>query len=866
MSDILGARIGFVIGAFLAIAATVAAQAPLFRRAGEPIPQGFATRPPVVLATGDVDLDSDLDLVTTGGVMLNDGDGRFSNHAVPTTQLATAFAAALGDIDGDLDLDLFVVSELSPLAILLNDGTGGFAASPSIVQPVGIGCPLTTLNAPTVVSGDFDGDGLADVAFRGQICLPPFTNPAPSIRVWLCVGGVAFTDITVALPFWFLFSNLYDAFDFDGNGLDELIAADINGLSALSLVGGSTFSPSTILAASNNFIPAYARGDFDGDGVSDDVAFYGYTGTTPSASDHIMIRGPGGFGPPSSIPRPGANHGPAYAAVDVDGVIGDELVRVTLQGTEVLPVVGGVLSSTSIASARFFLPIGETGAPVFRVFAADVDGDGDQDLIAPIRNRVYRPAFNGGGAFVDPTGGLDQAFGASRIILGDFDGDGKLDVAAGESAAPGVQGVAMSFGNGRGDFSVPGPASAMPLGAAVMPLFGAAAVVCDLNGDGVDDVFDIPAQATMPARVLSANGLGGFTVSTIVIPTAPGTFPGVVLDSVAADLDGDGDLDVAATRWSLSAGLPSSPTTVFWNQGGGVFGTQFVGTGHAAKHVATADLDGNGFTDLVLAVESSNPATDPCVIIYNFGGGVFVQSAFAPALSAKSVATGDVDGDSDVDLLFDGAPFVNLGGGSFVAGPPATGAPNNLYVKTLLSDIDADGLPDLILAGGCHRGLGALGFGPFEPHLPIDSNSASTFASAENGLGDLDGDGLPDIVTSAGHVFRNARAHLARGATLRPGRLGSLEVFGTQLAVIDVYVSFGLMTAPISLAPYGTLYIDPSAALHYSTLLLDATGSGGVTGFLPPSPALVGLVLHWQAVNSSISRLSNACSTTVYGY
>jgi hypothetical protein len=120
------------------------------------------------VATGDLDRDGDLDAVATAmtppgsnqpavSVWLNAGSGVFSPHPIsPTFGLGDALDAELGDLDGDSDLDLVVAnSSDAPETVWLNDGTGRFHPHPTVPS-------FGTGYSNNVALGDIDGDGDLD--------------------------------------------------------------------------------------------------------------------------------------------------------------------------------------------------------------------------------------------------------------------------------------------------------------------------------------------------------------------------------------------------------------------------------------------------------------------------------------------------------------------------------------------------------------------------------------------------------------------------------------------------------------------------------------------------------------------------------
>ncbi|NNF01486.1 MAG: HYR domain-containing protein, partial [Bacteroidia bacterium] len=255
------------------------------------------------LALGDLDGDGDLDafiselnLSTGNTVWLNDGSGNFSNSG---QSLGTAWSrdVELGDLDGDGDLDAFVTNHFSsgdPDQVWINNGSGVFTA----------GAALGNDASESVSLGDLDGDGDLDayVAVRNS-----------SDVVWLNDGSANFANSGQTLHT----GNSFDVGlgDFDGdNDLDAFIAVN-NQPNVVWLNNGSglfTNSGQSLGLSQSNSV---SIGDVDGDGSLD--AFV----TNGAQLDRIWLNNGSGIFTLSgqSLAHSGYSNSAALGDIDEDG-------------------------------------------------------------------------------------------------------------------------------------------------------------------------------------------------------------------------------------------------------------------------------------------------------------------------------------------------------------------------------------------------------------------------------------------------------------------------------------------------------------------------------------------------------------------
>ena len=319
------------------------------------------------------------------------------------------------------------------------------------------------------------------------------------------------------------------------------------------------------------------------------------------------------------------------------------------------------------------------GANPYNVTVADVDNDGDLDLLSPTfsGSSVSVRLNNGSGIF---SGGSDPGVGSQprSVTTADIDGDGDLDLL---TANYNANSVSVRFNNGSGTFS-----GNTDYNVGNQPQSVATA---DLDGDGDLD-FLVANGASDNVMVRLNDGAGNFSGgSTINVGSLP-------FNIQTGDVDGDGDLDLLTANW----GAASNTVSIRLNTGNGTFsGGSDPVLASRPRWVSLGDLDGDGDLDLMAANYGSNNAS----VRFNNGSGTFGGGAeYVTGTGPTSIAAADLDGDNDLDMVVvnfnsnDVTVRLNNGAGGF--GNSSTVLVGTNPNGVAAADVDNDGDLDFLAA------------------------------------------------------------------------------------------------------------------------------------------------------------------------
>ena len=593
--------------------------------------------------------------------------------------------------------------------------------------------------------GDVDGDGDVDV-----VAVDTRSSSQEDVRVVLVRANASGYESPEELETFTTPARSVSFADLDGDGdLDIVTCSESSGAGSVRLrfndgAGGFT-AP---VSASTEIFLAFscATGDADGDGDVDIVIGDIFNSAQRPNVSVLFNDGSGSF--PSRLALSDQTSASAIVQdIQFADVAGDALLEVV--------IVQAGSGNSQLAyypnSSSGFGPISTISSTIVqprRVVAADLDGNSEADLIVSDFNGSPVQTFinQGNGTF---NSGPNLAIGSGELVFeiaaGDVDADGDIDVGAKVRSTNAKFRIDVYPNNGSASFAAPVTvASDVIVSANLSSTEKSPFGLPDLDLDGLADPFygDFYGGLSRHLAQPSATGPSFADVSAVLasVPEA--------VRLIAADLDGDTDLDLVA------AGI-KTPRLVSWfeNRGMAGFGPQQVIADRLTNNdvplvvgLAAGDVNKDGLTD-VLAGSNNDQVL-----------ALFTRTATGTFDPLQVVDTGqsfqglevvDIDGDTNPDILAAAGDirwYPGQGTGAF--GSPVTISNAVAFpTRALAADVDLDGDPDVVsfslndqkLAWYTNNGSGVFGA------QTIISNSTAP-APADIALADLDSDGRLDIV------------------------------------------------------------------------------------------------------------------------
>lgn len=641
----------------------------------------------------------------------------------------SAQSIGAADVDGDGRVDL-VASGSGLGSVLRGSGDGMFSTSFVFVTCAG----------PAIAIADLDQDGSPDLASAGGLGVCIAYNRGEERYLIAAEYSTHPQATSIAIG------------DLNHDGFPD-IAETFQSVGFVTVLYGSRTGA---FGNKRDFVAPAGRkrlemGDLNGDSLPDLVVTI-----SESSSVVIFLGGEGG----TLIPRGSYSVGPQPNDLEIGDLSGDGIVD--------LAITSGASNSVSIllgTGTGDFVGRQDwnVGFPPTSVVVGDHNGDGRLDIaVGSSESGVISVLLGAGGGVFPTRTDYYASRGLTSLIAQDLNDDKILDLAVGSGTLGNVE---VLLGNGDGSFGVD---NKYQVGRDPIAI-----VASDFNRDGIMDLAVANRQSHSISISLGSGG-GRFRQRSDVDGSVR---PYAV---TAGDWNGDAYPDLGVT-------FDQGVLVLISDGHGGVRSRAEYLVGEIPKGIASADVNGDSFLDLLVA----NPSRGALTILLGRGDGSFdARSTGIGYIEQGPLVTAEFNGDGNVDVAigrFEYPGYVSVlcgnGDGTFGCRQDIPTTPGDMPGALATGDLNADGKADLVSSnfyGATVMVLLGNGDGTF---LRAPTISMFSMKGTEAvGISDFDNDGKPDLAIGSA---RSVQIRVGDGA----GDFRPVGGYGTSAVPISIAIA-----------------------------------------------------------------------------